>query len=208
MTQPLLSFERPALPVVSRGRRRPLFHQGAPVEAAYRLERGCVRLQLEREDGEREVIAFLFPGQLFCAGLTSHWASAYAVTDCVLTIIPRAQLGEASGEGRLARLLLASSEDLLGELAQHTARLRRTSAMARLRWFLGWLAERSGQAASGALDAPMSRRDIADFLGLAPETVSRLIRRMETHGELRRAGARRIVWDPPGPRDRLSAPAA
>jgi CRP-like cAMP-binding protein len=193
MSAPPFRLDHDGSRIVSLPRGRAIFHQGAAAEAVYRVERGCVRLQLEAEDGERQVIAFLFPGQLLCAGLETHWASAYAVSDCAVAVIPRRRLSAPDGAGDMARALLVSAEGLLAELAQHTARLRRARGMARVRWFLEWAAERSPCGASGSIEATISRRDIADFLGLSPETVSRLFRRLEACGELRRAG-RRLIW--------------
>lgn len=166
-----------------------VFHQGDPAEAVYRLERGCVRLQLAAAGGGREVIAFLFPGDVFCAGLETHWASADAITDAIVTRFSKASLWQLIGaDSEAAMALLFSADELLTDLAHHIGRLSHCSASARCSWFLTWIAERGGTGESGVIHLPMSRRDIADFLGVAPETVSRMIRQLQTSGELRRTG--------------------
>src|SRR5688500_14287998 len=58
-----------------------LFRAGQPANAVYLVERGCLRLQINGGDGHREIVTFLFPGELSFAGLKRHWASAYAVTE-------------------------------------------------------------------------------------------------------------------------------
>jgi CRP-like cAMP-binding protein len=179
-----------------------IFQQNQNAEAVYRLERGCVRLQLHSEDGHREVIAFLFPGDVFSAGLQTHWASADAVTDTIVTRFSKNSLWQLMGaEPEAAMTLLFSADELLTELARHIGRLSHASASDRLTWFLGWVADRSCAVGSGPFHLPMSRRDIADFLGIAPETVSRLLRQLEASGELRRIDLHSYVYRPR--RDRL-----
>lgn len=175
-----------------------IFRQGDPAEAVYRVEHGCVRLQLEHANGQRQVIAFVFPGQTFCVGLETHWASADAVSDTVLNRFSRQSLWEVMAhDSTTAQALLFSADELLTELAHHVSRLTHSDAYDRLSWFIDWVAGQPSNT-GGNLELPMSRQDIADFLGIAPETVSRLLRRMTADGVLRRIGARRYRYDPHG----------
>ena len=188
---------------------RALFHQGGPAEALYRVQRGCIRLEIEAEDGQRDVVSFLFPGDVVCAGFDTHWASAYAVSDCVLAVFALQNLWDhVSRDPEAAHGLLQSADARLVEVAHHMALLSHANAEARLRWFLGWIAPRTalGDGAE-SFHLPMGRRDIADFLGIAPETVSRTLKELETSGELRRLAGRRCVFRP-RPRRWGAAPAA
>lgn len=177
---------------------RALFHQGGPAEALYGVQRGCIRLEIEGEDGQRDVVSFLFPGDVVCAGFDTHWASAYAVTDCVLAVFSLQNLWDhVSRDPEAAHGLLQSADARLVDVAQHIALLSHANAEARLRWFLGWIAPRTALGdAAGSFQLPMGRRDIADFLGIAPETVSRTLKELITTGELRRLGGRRCVFRP------------
>ena len=173
-----------------------IFNQGDPADAVYRVEHGCVRLQVDDEDGSRQVIAFVFAGQTFSAGLDVHWASAIAVTDTVLTSFPHASLWALMDvDSRPAIALLSSADQLLTDLAQHLNRLTHSGAQERLSWFLEWLAQHCTEADPRIIRMPMGRQDVADFLGIAPETVSRLMRQMTMCGTLRPLGSRRYRYD-------------
>jgi CRP-like cAMP-binding protein len=195
MTDLKRSLEGASFRIVEAPKHTPIFHEGDAVEAIYRVERGCVRLQINDEGGQREIVTFLFPGDLFCVGLETHWASAYAVTDATIAVFSLPLLWEfISQRSDAALALLFSADDLLDDVAHHLALLSHSDAGARLRWFLQWLSQRSTcKDGSGAVHMPMGRRDIADFLGIAPETVSRLFLRLETRGELRRTGGHHCV---------------
>jgi CRP-like cAMP-binding protein len=170
-----------------------IFHQGDDAEAIYRVERGCVRLQIDGKDGQREVIAFLFSGEVVCVGLETHWASAYAVTDTIVARISMCSLWELiSRDASAARDLLVSADKRLRDVADHGLMLSRFTARARLAWFLQWLSGHDGHRLD-AFDLPMTRRDIADFLGIAPETVSRLFRQAVDRGDLRRLSGKRYL---------------
>jgi CRP-like cAMP-binding protein len=177
---------------------RPLFHQGEAAEAIYRVQRGCVRLEIEGEEGQRDVVTFLFAGDTVCAGFDTHWASAHAVSDSVLAVYAMQTVWEhLAHDPEAAHRLLVSADDRLDHVAHHLALVGHATAEARLRWFLGWVAPRTVlHDSAGSFQLPMNRRDIADFLGLAPETVSRSLRELENSGELRRLGDHRCVFRP------------
>jgi len=179
--------------LIKAHRHKPIFHEGEPSDALYRVEEGCVRLQVESAEGEREVVSFLFPGQIFCAGFDVHWASAYAVTDTTLSAFGISAVWDHLAQNPTAAIeLLQESDALLNDMAHHLT-LCHARASSRLRWFVRWLAVRVGQDANGQVPLPMSRRDIADFLGIAPETVSRTFAVLEGRGELSRPPGQRAV---------------
>lgn len=184
------------------GRRQAIFHEGEVSDALYRLDQGCVRLQIEGDEGRREVITFIFPGEIFSAGYEVRWASAYAVSDSLLSVYSMsAVLDHARRTPSAAIALLSASDALLDDIAHHLA-LSHAMASVRLRWFLQWLSDRIKLHDTGAIPLPMSRRDIADFLGVAPETVSRMFQRLERRGELRRpAGGKAVHYRAAGPRE-------
>jgi CRP-like cAMP-binding protein len=162
---------------------RPIFEQGGPAHPAYVIEEGCVSVSTTASDGRRVVVTFLFSGDTLCAGVHDTWASAVAVTDCVLSSIPVAQATVRAGGS-----LLDASDDLLHEVVTRVALLAHLDAPDQVRWFFHWLADRTGRLAGQTVAMPMSRRDVADFLGIAPETVSRAMHALEQRGELRRQG--------------------
>lgn len=179
--------------VVPRGRQ--LFAEDDPVLALYRIERGCVRLQVNERNGARHILAFLFPGDVICAGLQKHWASAEAVCESVVLKAPTSALLQLmQTDPAAAAALLEASERTVSQLAHHVGRLFQDSAAARISWFLGWMAERAGADGVAEFEVPMDQRDIADFLGLAPETVSRVFAQLEAAGLLRRVSYRHFTY--------------
>ena len=70
---------------------RPIFEQGGPAHPAFVIEDGCVSLSTTDPGGRRVVVTFLFSGDTLCAGVHDTWASAVAVTDCILRRVPIAQ---------------------------------------------------------------------------------------------------------------------
>jgi CRP-like cAMP-binding protein len=79
-------------------------------------------------------------------------------------------------------------------MAHHLEKVSHLTATARVRWFLSSMQNRQDLCGDdGRLDLPMTRRDIADYLSLSAETLSRAIHELEEDGFLQRAG-RRAVW--------------
>ncbi|WP_309089144.1 Crp/Fnr family transcriptional regulator [Phenylobacterium sp.] len=194
------AFEGLGFRSVSLRKHEPLFHEGELATAVYRLERGCIRLQIDSEDGNREIVTFLFPEDVFFVGFKTYWASAYAVTDSSVAVYSLSAFwAHIAADAEAAIAALHSADELVENVAHHLALLTHARGDARLRWFLDWMMSRSPTPENGSeVHLPMSRRDIADFLGIAPETVSRLFLRMESRGELRRADGHKSVLRLPG----------
>jgi CRP-like cAMP-binding protein len=124
-------------------------------------------------DGRRQIAGFFLPGDFFgLAWQPEHGFTAEALADTVVVGYPRKQL-EALAESTPAiqRLLLSMLCKGLAATQEHVVMLGRQTAYERLAWFLLRISERSG--GSHDIDMPMSRMDIADYLGLTIETVSR-----------------------------------
>src|SRR6185437_7747402 len=154
-------FPRAGSVRVAKG--RSIFEQGGPAHPAYVIEEGCVSLSTIEPGGRRVVVTFLFRGETLCAGVNHTWASAVAVTSCALTPIPAAI---AAAWPRAGGALLDASDETLHEVVTRFALLAHLDAPAQVRWFFDWLALRAGRLPGDALEVPMSRRDIADFLAV------------------------------------------
>ncbi|WP_374572102.1 cyclic nucleotide-binding domain-containing protein [Phenylobacterium sp.] len=180
---------------ISAPKDRVIYDEGEPASAFYQIETGCVRLQVNREDGRRQILAFLLPGDIFgvqCDPTRRVAAEAVVRTDMTCF---HASLSQAGAFGSGAAVGMASALcDLASGFATHVMGLCHASAESRVRWFLGWAAAQ-GSISTGddRLELPMSRRDIADFLGLTPETLSRTFSRLEALGEVEVQSARRLV---------------
>lgn len=154
-----------------------VFEEGDPAEAYFRVVSGSLRLYRMTEDGKRQIIAFLHPGQFF--GLETddtHQFSVDALSSATIQRLPRTQVTALiRGDSALGGYLFAMLRDQLMSTQQRLV-LGRFGAKARVASFLVMLSRRDGKAgATRDIHLAMSRSDIADFLGLAVETISRAI---------------------------------
>ncbi len=159
-----------------------IFDEGEPSSAVFRVVSGCVRLQINGADGHRQIVGFLFPGDLFGLCVDERTSSAGAIGDVELTryaLDSVLQLSTQSTE--LTFELIRTINTQFNALAHQVEHVTHLPARERVLWFLSGLADRrSGIGASVPL--PMNRRDIGDFLALAPETLSRVIKTLQEQG--------------------------
>jgi len=165
-----------AIGTVARfARNATIFSDGDDADYSYRLISGTVRLCKLMSDGRRQIAEFVAAGDFFgLEWLDTHAFTAEALTDVVAIRYSRSRLdrlGQERGDVQKGLLTLLSRD--LWAAQNHLVMLGRQTAKERVVSFLLALAERAGN--SGMLDIPMSRQDIADYLGLTIETVCRTI---------------------------------
>ena len=169
-----------------------IYGEGESVEFIYKVVSGAVRTYKVLMDGRRQVGSFYLPGDIF--GLESgedHTFSAEAVVNSKVLMIKRGHLDAvASRESDVARQVLGAMRRELRRLQDHILLLVK-SAQERVAGFLLEMAERS--ESHGEIELPMSRQDIADYLGLTIETVSRTLTSMESASMIALPSARRVV---------------
>lgn len=174
-------------------RNEEIFGEGERATCVYRVLKGVVRTYRILADGRRQIAEFFLPGEVF--GLHAravHQASAEAVTDCEVVAVRRSQLSERSlNDGATAHKLLALTLHQLLRSEQHMLILGRKTASERLAWFLMDMAERI--PAPNRVELPMSRQDIADYLGLTIETVSRTMTQLQDEGVIELPTCRQVV---------------
>ena len=169
-----------------------VYAQEDEVTHVYKVVSGAVRVTRLLEDGRRHIVAFYFAGELF--GLEAgdvHAFSAEAVVASRIAFVRRSAVAteaENSDSAIWAVWRLMAKE--LARAQDHALVLGRLSAAERVSAFLNDMAARTGF--DNAIDLPMSRTDIADYLGLTIETVSRTLTQMEREGAIRFSGARHI----------------
>jgi CRP-like cAMP-binding protein len=179
----------------------PVFAAGEPARCWYRLTSGSARVFRVLRDGRRHVSEFVFPGQFF--GFESgpvHSQSAEAIEPASVVAyaceaIERHAAGNAAARQAVGRLLMAR----IAEAQERIMLLGRLNATGRLAAFLLVMARRRTKAnpLGRVADLPMSRLDIADYLGLTVETVSRLFTALRRRGALRLVTAGRVeILDP------------
>jgi CRP-like cAMP-binding protein len=160
---------------------RMIYDEGETPSGFYRVETGCVRLQVLREDGRRQILVFCLPGDVFGVELdTLRPMAAEAAARSELTRYPMAAIRNAGMEPGGVAGLIGAASSMVSALSTRLKGLAHASAEDRLMWFLDWLARRqNADRLGGLVHAPMSRRDVADFLGMAPETLSRTYASLE-----------------------------
>lgn len=153
-----------------------LYYEGDDVEWLYQVTSGVLRLTRLLTDGRRQVIAFGYPGDIvgFPSG-GKHHTDCDALTDVRLQPYRRSTLENGEGDPELHQALLQAALREISGMQDHFMMLGRKSAVEKLASFLCVLSERVGEdvGAYREITFPMSRSDIADFLGLTTETVSR-----------------------------------
>lgn len=178
MTQPLENaVER--LGVAMRFRRdAEIYAQDDPVEFLYRVTSGVVRTTRLAADGRRQVGDFYYPGDLF--GLEpgpDHQFAAEALVDCEVQVLRQAAVRAFAGDAALDRAVLNATRRQLERMQAHLLLLGRKGAREKVGGFLMAMADRQAAAAA---DLPMTRQDIADYLGLTIETVSRMLTQLQS----------------------------
>lgn len=150
------------------------------------VARGSTKLVAQVSHGREQVVAFHFAGDLVLVpAQTAHSYTLCALEDCELIYFPADEFFKlARHEAGMIDEVLERTMRALVRCREKAVSLGRKTAQERLASFLVTMAERIGTATGKGceLELPMSRRDIADSLGLTIETVSRQI------GELRDAG--------------------
>jgi CRP/FNR family nitrogen fixation transcriptional regulator len=169
-----------------------IYGENEPADYVYKVMSGSVRTYKVLNDGRRQIDAFYLSGDIFGLELgDEHCCSAEAISDSVVLVVKRSHvLAAAEKSNDIARRLWShTARDL--RRAQHHTLLLIKSAQERVAAFLLEMAERL--AAGAAVELPMSRQDIADYLGLTIETVSRTLSQLEGAATIALPASRRIV---------------
>jgi CRP-like cAMP-binding protein len=177
-----------------------IFLQGTPADFLYLLTEGVVRAYHILANGERQILAFLWPGDLF--GLAEHGAfvnSAETVTPCVVHRFPldRLETFLLTNPSLQESFLVKAVHDLRNTQRQIIV-MGRFDVQHRLAAFLLDCSghEHYFSLSRKMLTLPMSRYDIADYLGTSAETVTRAFGQLEENGLIQRSRARAIVLKP------------
>lgn len=170
---------------VSCGRNETLFEEGDSAKYCYRIVSGSVRLCTLLADGRRQIADFFLPGDfLGIVDFGVHAFSAEAITNVVAIRYARNQVDAlCETDARLRRRISQLLREQLSASQAHIVLLGRQTVRERISSFLVRISARLDLdvAKGGEIELPMSRLDIADYLGLTIETVCRAI------SELKRA---------------------
>ena len=173
------------------GRNGEIYGEGEQADYVYKIASGAVRTYKVLADGRRQIGAFYLPGDVF--GLEvgeEHLHSAEAVIESTVMVVKRSALiGLAARNSDVARELWAFTGRELARVQEHVLLLVKT-AQERV---VDFLLEMANRQPGDAIELPMSRQDIADYLGLTIETVSRTLTGLENEAAIALPNARRIL---------------
>jgi CRP/FNR family nitrogen fixation transcriptional regulator len=197
------SIELMAAPMPFR-RNAEIYGESEPAEYLYKVVSGSVRTYKVLNDGRRQIGAFYLPGDVFGLEVGDvHTFSAEAIVDSKVLVIKRSILvGLAAHDNETARMLWTMTADELQRVQAHIMLLIKT-AQERVAGFLLEMAARV--PVGNEIDLPMSRQDIADYLGLTIETVSRTLSQLENTAAIEVPKSRRIVLRNRAALNRLNA---
>lgn len=161
-----------------------LFHQHTPGTSVYMLEKGILMMERSTSTGRRQVVAFMHPGNFIGIAHNEHYDfTVSALTTATIREIPAKPfitLQEKSPQ------LMTNVRRIGGNILAHTLdqvfALGQKKAHERVCFLLKQLADRLPPQQNHSIELVMTRQDIADYLGLTIETVSRAF------GKLRREG--------------------
>lgn len=157
-----------------------LFREGDPATRVYTLTCGSLKLYKLLPDGRRHVVGFMYPGEFLGISIDDeHAFTAELIEDSELCSFPRGRFTSFLAEHpAMEHELYRMAAHELSAAQQQLVLLGRKTAMERVASFLLLLSDRAEQALgskAAVVHLPMSRADIADYLGLTKETVSRIL---------------------------------
>lgn len=178
----ILKRERP----VEKG--EALFELGQPFKSLFAIRTGSVKVFLPTNDGDEQIVGFHMPGELLGfdgMGHDTHGCSAVALESSSICELPYARLHDLCQEipSLSDHFMTLMSNEIADEHAMMLM-LAKKSAEARMATFLLSLSSRFSKRgfSPSQFNLTMSRHDIANYLGLAVETVSRLMTHMQDEG--------------------------
>jgi CRP/FNR family nitrogen fixation transcriptional regulator len=181
----------PASVPMNFGRNAEIYAEGERAGYVYKVVSGVVRISKLLPDGRRQISAFHLPGDMFGFEVDDlHHASAEAIVPTKVVAFKWQSLLSAGASTGLVHELLNCTMIGLRQTQDHLLLLGRKNALERLAAFLLEMIHRSGD--EEVLDLAMPRHDIADYLGLTLETVSRMFAELKEHGTIRLESARRV----------------
>ncbi len=174
-----------------------VFYEADPAEYVYNVTEGIVRLSKMLLDGRRQITGFLYPGSFLGIAYADTYAyTAEAIGSLTLCRFPRRKLEELFDElPELEKRVLGIAANELMAAQEQMLLLGRKSSHEKVASFICHLLQHVAQSDVSAqeIDLPMSRTDIADYLGLTTETVSRTFSKFAREGILELPSTHHVI---------------
>ena len=171
-----------------------LFNQYSEARGVYVLEAGVIMIERSSAAGRRQILGFSYPGDF--VGLTRDERYEYSVqslTEAEIREFPIglfSQLTEASPQLKMNVNRIGGS--VFSHAIDHVFALGQKKAHERVCYLLQEISNRRLETEKDVVELPMTRQDIADYLGLTMETVSRAMRKLKSDGIIDIEGNHRV----------------
>lgn len=177
--------------------KEPLFAEGDTKSNVYRVESGAVLIYKILNDGFRQIVSFAFPGDYVGLEMSPLYTyDAQTIAPTRIRCVPSTSLWrQAREDAAVAGEIFETLSREISAARGHFLTIGRLSATGRIATFLLALAERNERKALDAVNIqlPVRRSDIADFLCLSVETVSRSLTELKTARIISLRGWRQII---------------
>jgi CRP/FNR family transcriptional regulator, nitrogen fixation regulation protein len=169
--------------------------QGRSVEHWYFLISGAARRCAIRPDGRRQIVDLLLPGDFFglAFGDQSDATIEAVAENTVVASYPRPRIEAlAESDPKIARELRDIAFKALSRMQTQLLILGRITALEKVGSFLLEMSARQSNGDTERVALPISRYDIADYLGVSVETVSRALSGLKQRGAIKLLSTRTV----------------
>ncbi len=176
-------------------RRQEICRQGQSANTLYCVLAGAALRCVIKSDGRRQVVDLLFPGDFcgLCVGTEYDYTVEVVAPGTIMAGYPRKRVeAQANSNPQLARELRQIAFEETSRLQKQLLILGRITAQEKVGSFILAMADRLSNGREDCVTLPMSRYDIADYLAVSVETVSRALSELKQRGLIRFVGTRVI----------------
>ena len=161
-----------------------LFHQHTPAKLVYMLDDGMLMMERTSSTGRRQVMAFMHPGNFIGIPHNEHYEfTVSALTDARVAEIPLKQFIALQDDmPQLKDNVRGIGGNILAHTLDQVFALGQKKAHERICFLLKQLSDRQPEAQRHLIELLMTRQDMADYLGLTIETVSRAFSKLKKEG--------------------------
>ena len=162
-----------------------MYRAGAPASSVFIVGDGAVKSFRDFPSGRRRIVAFMFGGDIFGLARAGYYVNTVQTITAVRSyeVDVRALTELFKRDWELELQFLCKTIHVLREAQHHNIIIGRRSAVGRLAMLMGLLLKQNGRGpGEREVAMPMTRSDIANYLGLSLEAVVRASRRLERQG--------------------------